>query len=204
MTFSISGVPANTIGITNAAGQPLAFGPNGTLVPYNLGTPTGNPVFWSGGDGIRLGQFSNLLSPVERINFDTIDNFKITDHVSAYAETWFAEVHAQNLIAQPAYNATIFGAPGTATGDFKIGVNNPFLTPADAALIKSELASYGAPLNGGVPFASGWNPSTFYLSRANADLESNGAVGDEVPGRGVAGLRGDFTISDTRNYRWDL
>src|SRR5579863_7065211 len=150
--FYLPQVPPNLIGVTNAAGQPVAFGPNGQLVPYNLGTATGNPVFWEGGDGIRLSQFSNLLSPLERINLDTIDNFKINDHVNVFAETWFSETHAQNLIAQPAYNATIFGAAGTTTGDFKISVNNPFLSPANAALIKSELLAYqanGFLLNGG-------------------------------------------------------
>src|SRR5579863_2357105 len=200
------GVPNSSIGIV-APGtqQPLAFGPSGALVPYNLGTPTGNPVFWSGGDGIRLSQFSNLLSPVERINFDTIDNFKINDHINAYAETWFAEVHAQNLIAQPAYNATIFGAPGTVNGDFKVSVNNPFLTPAESQLIHNELLAYQATGFGGfgAPADPAWNPNTFYVARASTDLESNGAVGDEVLGRGVVGLTGDFSLGE-HNYNWDV
>src|SRR5579872_2269078 len=117
------GLPPSAIGVTDASGNPLAFS-GGRLGPYNLGTPTGNPVFWSGGDGIRLSQFSNLLSPLERTNIDTIDNFKINDHVNLYGETWFSETHARNLIAQPAYNATIFGPAGTVSGDFKVNVNN--------------------------------------------------------------------------------
>src|SRR3984885_15229091 len=43
------GLPAppkgiGTYGVTNAAGQVLAWGNSSNLTPYNLGTPTGNPV----------------------------------------------------------------------------------------------------------------------------------------------------------------
>ena len=48
------GVPNSAVGVTNGSGQLLAFGPGGALVPYNVGTPTGNPIFNSGGDGLRL------------------------------------------------------------------------------------------------------------------------------------------------------
>ncbi len=49
-----------------------AFGPGGNLIPYNVGVQTGNPIFNSGGDGLRLSTVSNLLSPTERINVDTL------------------------------------------------------------------------------------------------------------------------------------
>lgn len=211
--FYTPGVPNNFIGITEPDGTPLAFGNDGHLHPYSLGTATGNPIFYSGGDGIRLSQFSNLLSPVERINFDTIDNFKITDHINLNAETWFSEVHAQNLIAQPAYNAAIFGNPGTTNGYLVINVHNPFLSPADSALIASELQAYqaaGFPLAQalGVPPGAGaldpnWNVNNFYLGRASTDLQSNGADGDEVLGRGLVGLTGDFSLGE-RNFGWDV
>lgn len=204
--FFVPGLPPAAIGITNAAGQPLAFGRGGTLQPYSLGIETGNPVFYQGGDGIRLSQFTNLLSPIERVSADTNESFKINDHLNAFAETWFSEIHAQNLIAQPAYNAAIFGAPGSSTGDFKISANNPFLSPADRASIQAALRAYqasGFALNGGVPFDPAWNPTTFYLSRASIDLQSNGGTGDEVLGRGVVGLNGDFSIAE-HNYQWEV
>jgi outer membrane receptor protein involved in Fe transport len=60
----IFGVPNKDLGVTNAAGQLLAWGNDGNnLIPYNTGTQTGNPVFNSGGDGLRLSTVSNLLSP---------------------------------------------------------------------------------------------------------------------------------------------
>ena len=218
--FYTTGFPNQFIGITTPNGTPLAFGQNGQLQPYSLGLPSGNPIFYQGGDGIRLSQFSNLLSPVERLNFDTIDNFKITDHINLTAETWFAEVHAQNLISQPAYNAAIFGAPGAFNGYFKINVNNPFLSPADSALIASELRAYQAqhfpagaantgcfnqppdPHCAFAPLDPAWNPNVFYLARASTDLQSNGADGDELLGRGLVGLTGDFSVGE-RNYNWD-
>jgi iron complex outermembrane receptor protein len=209
--FYLPGVPPSAIGVTNAAGQPTQFS-GGKLVPYNLGTPTGNPVFWSGGDGIRLSQFSNLLSPLERTNIDTIDNFKINDHVNLFGETWFSESHARNLIAQPAYNANIFGPAGTVSGMFKVPVNNPFLSAADQATIQNDLLAYqaagfpmGQILTGAAnPLDPAWNPNTFYVSRASTDLQSGGATGDQKVYRGVVGLNGDFSLGAQHDYTWDI
>jgi iron complex outermembrane recepter protein len=202
------GLPPSAIGVTDANGNPLAFSA-GRLAPYSLGTPTGNPIFFSGGDGIRLSQFSNLLSPLERINIDTIDNFKISDHVNLFAETWFSETHGRNLIAQPAYNTTLFGPAGTLNGDFKVAVNNPFLSPADQALIANEMAAYGAancptgpPCTG--TFDPNWNPNFFYIGRANTDLQSGEATGNQQVYRGVLGLNGDFSLGSTHDYTWEL
>ena len=205
-TFYLPGATNSHIGIVQpGTQQPLQFGPGGALIPYNLGNPTGNPIFWSGGDGIVLSNYSNLLSPTERLNADTIDNFKVNDHLNLFAETWFSEVHARNIVSQPAYNTTLFGLPGTVNGDFKISVNNPFLTPAESALIGSELQAYKASnfYGAGKPIDPGWNANTFYIGRASSDLQSNSAVGDEVLGRGIVGANGDFSIVD-RNWNYEV
>ncbi|HWZ64883.1 MAG TPA: TonB-dependent receptor [Steroidobacteraceae bacterium] len=209
--FYLPGVPPSAIGVTGANGQPLAFS-GGKLVPYNLGTPTGNPVFWSGGDGIRLSQFSNLLSPLERSNIDTIDNFKINDHINLFAETWFSETHARNLISQPAYNANIFGPAGTVSGMFKISASNPFLSPADQTTIKNDLLAYeaaGFPMGqiltgNAAPLDPAWNANTFYVSRASTDLESGAATATQELYRGVVGLNGDFSIGQNHDYTWEV
>lgn len=201
------GVSPVGVGVTNAAGQPLAFAPGSSaLKPYNLGQATGNPIFWEGGDGIRLSQFSNLLSPIERLNFDTLGNFEVTDHIKAFAEGWFSEIHATSLITQPAYNTTLFGGAGTLNGDFKINVNNPFLSASDRQTIQSALNAYqasGFAANGGMPADMQWNPNTFYLGRASTDLQSGRATATEVLGRGVVGLGGDFSLGQ-RNYNWEF
>jgi len=211
-----AGLTGNVVGVTNAAGQTLAFGPNGQLQPYNPGTPTGNQIFASGGDGLRLSQVSNLLSPTERINVDTLMHFQINEHINAFGEGYFSETHATNLISQPAYNTNLFGGGGTVNGNFVVSINNPFLTPADRALIQTALNNYAATLplgpnlypgvdvGPGQPVAyPAWNPSQFYISRANTDLQGGRATSTQVVTRGVAGLNGDFAFG-ARNFNWEV
>jgi iron complex outermembrane receptor protein len=210
------GLTGNVVGVTNGAGQTLAFGPNGQLQPYNTGTATGNPIFASGGDGLRLSTVSNLLSPTERTNIDTNMHFQITDHINAFGEGYFSESHATNLLAQPAYNTNLFGTAGTQNGNFILSINNPYLTPGDRALIQTALNNYAATLplgpnlfpgvsvGPGQPVAyPAWNNSQFYISRANVDLQSGLATDTQTMERGVAGLNGDFTFA-SRNFNWEV
>jgi len=198
------GLAPGVIGVSNGAGQPLAFSPgSSTLTPYNLGTQSGNPIFWSGGDGIRLSQFSNLLSPTERINADVLGNFALSDHVNVYSEGWFSEIHSTNLIAQPAYNTNLFGPAGTVNGNFIIAANNPFLSASDQALIQSELTNYGATLPFGATLDPNWDGKHFYVSRANTDLQSGRATVTQIVTRGVLGVNGDFELLN-RNFTWDV
>jgi iron complex outermembrane receptor protein len=206
------------VGVTNPAGQTLAWGPNGQLQPYNTGTVTGNPIFASGGDGLRLSTVSNLLSPTERTNIDTNMHFQITDHVNAFGEGYFSETHATNLISQPAYNTNLFGGGGTVNGNFVVSINNPFLTPGDRALIQTALNNYiagltaagqtpayqGVAVGPGQPVAyPAWNTSQFYVSRANVDLQGGFATDTQLVERGVVGLNGDFSWAD-RNFNWEV
>ena len=203
----VPGSPYSSIGITNAQGQPLAFAPGSSaLQPYNLGQATGNPIFWQGGDGIRLSQFTNLLAATEHINTDFLTHFAVTDHVNLFSEAWFSEGHGRNLITQPYYSSNLFGAAGTTNGAFKISVNNPFLSAADQATIRNALNAYAAagfPAGGGAPLDPNWSPNFFYLNRANTDIQSGEAVGDEVVARGVMGVNGDFSVGD-RKYDWEV
>ena len=171
------GLNPNQIGVTNGAGQVLAWSPgSSSLSPYNLGQQTGNPIFWEGGDGMRLSEFSNILSPQERINIDGLANFKITEHFAVFAEAWFSEEHATNLVAQPAYNTALFGGAGTVNGNFVVSINNPFLTPADRASIQNALNNYAATLPFGGFLDPNWNNSHFYVSRG--ELRSAERPGD--------------------------
>jgi outer membrane receptor protein involved in Fe transport len=205
----IFGVPNTALGVTNAQGQLVAWSGSNQLQPYNTGTQTGNPVFNSGGDGLRLSEVSNLLAPTERINADVLGNFKINDAVTAFAEGWFSETHATNLKAQPAYNAAIFGGGGTVNGNFVININNPFLSQGDRALIQQALNNYAAtlPLGSlqfqGAPGYPAWNNSQFYVARANLDLQGGEATATQVLARGVVGLNGDFTIGQ-RAFNWEV
>jgi iron complex outermembrane recepter protein len=225
-----AGLTGAVIGVNNAAGQTQAFGPNGALQNYNPGTTTGNPVFTTNGDGERLSQVTNLLSPTERINIDTLMHFQINDRVNAFGEGYFSESHARNLVSQ-SYNTTLFsntspfGIAGTPGGSFVISINNPFLSQADRTTIQAALNNYAAtlPLGGtiypgvsvGQPLFPGyvgpgqpvaypaWNTSQFYVNRANVDLDNGAATDTQTVFRGVAGLNGDFSLG-SRNFNWEV
>ncbi|HEY6515373.1 MAG TPA: TonB-dependent receptor plug domain-containing protein, partial [Steroidobacteraceae bacterium] len=204
--FYTPGVPDSAIGITNAAGQPLAFSPgSNALTPYSLGTETGNPIFYNGGNGINLINFSNLQAWTGRLNADTLGHFDWTDHIQTFWEGWLSEDHSHSLIDQPLYEATIFGNPGGVNGPLYISTTNPYLSAADQQLIQSEMNAYqagGFALNGGTPFDPNWNKNFFYLDRASTDLEAGAFTGDQLVARGVAGLKGDFTML-SQDYHWD-
>ena len=198
------GLSPSVYGVTNASGQPLAWGPGSSaLTPYNLGTQTGNPIFWEGGDGIRLSQFTNLLAAQKRGNVDALANFKVADHFEAFAESWFSQEHATNLIAQPAYNTALFGTAGTVSGNFVISVNNPFLSAADRTTIQNALNAYGAAVPPANRFDPNWDGQHFYVGRANTDLQSGHAVADQMVTRQVLGIKGDFALGE-RSYNWDV
>ena len=225
-----AGLTGPLIGVTNAAGQTQAFGPNGMLQNYNVGTVTGNPVFTSNGDGERLSQVSNLLSPTERVNIDTLMHFQINDRLNAFGEGYFSETHARNLVSQ-SYNTTLFsntspfGIAGTPGGSFVISINNPFLSAADRATIQTALNNYAASLPFGAPIYPGvsvgqplfpgytgpgqpvaypaWNTSQFYVNRANVDLDNGAATDTQIVARGVAGLNGDFSWGE-RKFNWEV
>jgi iron complex outermembrane receptor protein len=225
-----AGLTGSVIGVTNAAGQTQAFGPNGALQNYNPGTVTGNQVFTTGGDGERLSQVTNLLSPTERVNIDTLMHFQINDRVNAFGEGYFSESHARNLVSQ-SYNTTLFsttspfGIAGTPQGSFVLSINNPFLSATDRGLIQTALNNYAASLPFGAPLYPGvsvgqplyqgyvgpgqpvaypaWNTSQFYVNRANVDLDNGAATDTQKVFRGVAGLNGDFSWGE-RNFNWEV
>jgi iron complex outermembrane receptor protein len=195
--------PTGTYGVTSPGGQLLAWANGSGLSPYNPGTPTGNPVFTSDGEGERLSQVSTLLSPTERMNVDLLGNFKINDNVNVFTEGWFSETHATDLLQQPAYNTVLFGGAGTANGNFVVNVNNPFLSPGDQALIQTALNNYSAALGGKGFLDPNWNPNQFYVGRASTDLQSGRATATEVLARGVVGLNGNFSVWN-RDFNWEV
>ena len=198
------GVPPNQgFGVSNAAGQLLAFGNGGSyLKPYNVGTLTGNPVFSVGGDGLSLASVSNLLSPLERINVTSLNSVQWTDNVRVFSEFWYSGTHAQNLQSQPQYNTAFFGNAGDPSGNLVMSLSNPFLAANDRATISNALNAYAANPLFGSTLAPNWNPNTFYLARGSSDLQSGFATADQVVTRGVMGLEGKFSIG-SRNFTWD-
>ena len=207
------GLTPALVGVTNSSGQALAFGPGGNLVPHNLGTPTGNGIFFSGGDGYNFADSYNLLSPYKRVNIDTLTHFQVNDSVDVFGEGWYSRTTASSLGSQPAYTSALFGTGGTAAGNLVVGINNPFLSAADRGLIQTALNNYAATLPFGAPMFKGtapgvtpaypaWNTSQFYVARTNVDLENASATSTNTVWRGVLGVRGDFGVGE-RNYHWE-
>lgn len=197
------GLDPAAVGVTRG-GTLLAFQPlSSALQPYNLGNQTGNPIFWEGGDGLRLGQVSNLLSPIDRLNLDAVANFKINENTNLFTEGWFSETHSTNLIAQPAYNTALFGSAGTTNGSFIVKISNPFLSDIDRALIQDAVNNYAAAV-GPDGFADpNWRSDQFYLTRASVDLQSGRATARQVLARGVVGIEGKFALGK-RSFNWEI
>lgn len=199
------GIPAAAFAVTNGAGDVLAFGnanqTGSNLVPYKLGSFINNPVFSSGGDGERLSQTTNLLSPIERVNLNSLANFHLTDTTRVFAEAWFSGTHASNLISQPQYNTTFFGSAGQPQGNLVLSLDNPYLPPAARSAIQQALLAYQA--SGATPFDPNWSPNNFYMARASMDLQSGRATADQKLGRFVLGIEGKFDIG-THTYNWEI
>lgn len=191
------------VGICNAAGEPLAFSPGSSaLTPYNLGNPTGNVVFNSGGDGINFVDFENLQARISRLNLDTLGHFDWTDHLQTYWEGWFTEAHNLGLALQPLYQSAVTAPPGPLV----LSVHNPYLSAADQTTLANAMAAYAASgyfLGTGAPLDPNWNVNDFYLSRADSDLQSGRDGNNDVLGRGVLGIKGDFSAFH-RDYHWDV
>ena len=167
------------------------------------GLITGNPVFREGGDGLSLAAVSNLLSPLERKNLDMLSHVDITDSTRFFAEAWFSETDATNLVAQPAYNSGFFGAAGDPAGNLVIKLSNPFLPAESRTLIGDALAAYGSTLPLGGTVDPNWSPDQFYLARANIDLQSGRASANQRVARGVLGFSGDMDLGG-RTYNWEV
>ncbi len=202
--YSAFGLPWTncSIGVCNSAGQPLAFSPGSSaLTPYNLGTPTGNGVFNSGGDGINFVEFENLQARVSRFNLDSLGHFDWTDHLQTYWEGWFTEAHNLGLVTQPLYQSALTAPPGPMV----VSVHDPYLSATDQATLANAMAAYAASgyYQGlGFTLDPNWNPNYFYLSRADTDLMNGRDGNNDVLGRGVLGIKGDFTVFN-RNFNWD-
>jgi len=202
------GIPAAAFGVTDSSGQVLAFpsrrNAGSALVPFNLGsTFYNNPVFSSNGDGERLSQTTNLLSPLQKFNTQVLGHYQLNDKVRLFGEAWFSSTHAQNLLAQPQYNTPFFGSAGQPNGNIKIDINNPFLSAGDRARIQSALDAYGANPSFGGLLDPTWNNHTFYLTRANMDLQSGFATGDQITDRVVLGADGKFSVG-SREFAWEV
>lgn len=155
---------------------------NGRLAPYDPGTIYSTSVA-SGGDGLNLAEVTNLLAPTERYLANTLAHLDLTENITAYFEFDYARTEGKELADQPIYNSTLF------SGDSDViayTTDNPFLDPADRALLESQ----------GI--------TEFFLNRASVDLVGRSVTEAENElYRIVGGFKGDFDVAD-RTVSWDV
>jgi outer membrane receptor protein involved in Fe transport len=182
-----SGSPTYPSAIHNAAGQVVAFAPNGTLQPVNLGIQNNGEVFAQGGDGLNLAPESSFIAPIKRYLADSISHFDFTPHLTAYLETEFSHADGTLLAQQTSYQSAFFASQvGSAPIPFTL--TNPYLTPQARGILSTAL---GSPTDCANAAAT---DCTFYLSRANLDLAPATFDNTLDTYRVVAGFKGDFSI----------
>lgn len=170
-----AGSPTYPSAIHNAAGQVVAFAPDGTLQPVNLGIQNNGLVFGSGGDGDNLAGQSSFIAPLKRTIISSLAHYDITDNVRAYVETEYSHSAGTQIAQQPSYQSAFFASQKGAA-PIKFTTSNPFLNSQAAATLNAAGAS------------------TFYLSRANLDLAPQTFTNSIDTYRIVAGLKGKFDL----------
>lgn len=201
----------------NDPNSPISqFDQNGNLLPFVPGGGTGSPIFQDGGDGLKLSEFRSLYTDLERLNFNILGHYDLTDSTRLTAELWFARDDAQELVAQPYYQSPIFGGlpannyGNVGEGPLPVLIDNPYLLPATRATIGAALdvvhdfdndgsADPTIDTDGdGVPDAVGfWRGGP--LSNI---LPSQDSGATRYLYRAAVGLDGEIRIAD-RDFVWD-
>lgn len=199
--------------IKDEQGRPLQFTPDGSLVPYNPGTPTGSAVWFSGGDGLFLTETQSLLTDSERKLGNVFFNYDLSDNVRFNAQGWYANTEAVEVANQPSYNEWSFRVAGDRAGNavngpVAIRLDNPFLTAQTRATIARNLPDVNAD---GIPDATidfdgngVADTAGFWFTKGHQDLfRGSQTEAEQTLYRGVVGFEGDFNIGG-RKYAWDV
>jgi outer membrane receptor protein involved in Fe transport len=186
---SATGACATTAGCINGVPRIYRFRPDGTLAEADYGQDlrlttnnnTGNQI---GGDGSTLRRYGQLQPFVERYGINLLGHFDVTDAFSPYVEAKYVRY---DIFQQ---SAPTFQSGGTQTGTaaaqtgftanssgVPIFLDNPYLNPQAAALIRSVLPA---------------GQTAFRLQRNNIDLGSREETGYRETYRIVTGFEGDF------------
>ncbi len=178
-------------------GSYLQFAPDGSLVPYDVGTAVNNVVWSIGGDGLFLPDVSALATPLKRTLITALARYEIAPNIDAFGEVWVTESSAQELVRQPSYQSGLFGDEEFA---LQFPIDHPFLTPAAQATLQGLTWDDDGDANTApVPIQS------FWLQRSSGDMSLNGdrTNADNNLTRIVAGLQGDFGVGN-RDFSWEV
>lgn len=186
----------------------VQFGPDGSLVNFDVGAPTGAFFTRIGGDGFAQSLFQNVVSPVERHVITGIGHYDVTDWMTGFVELSYADSLASQLIDQPTFQTRSRGLREEESL-LRVPLANPFLKDSARQTIFNAIEAARNPDTGALPSPEldkdgDGVPDTFFLARINDDiLGSNASTeGDTETYRTVLGLRGDFTLAD-RRFDWE-
>lgn len=201
---------------TGSTAQPNSC-PGGNAARYRFGEDgrlfreLNTPQFGSsavGGTGSSLAD-GTLIPDVERYNINLLGHFDISNAVRPYFEAKYARIDSLSQGTPTFFNSFCGGLNGLSGlnpsctnglegSPFFVRFDNPFLNPADAAIIRDQvqrelLAAFGA---GSLASRS----QGFFINRNNTDF---GTRNDDVTRetyRAVVGVEGDIAS----NTRYDL
>ncbi|MEZ5561186.1 MAG: TonB-dependent receptor [Pseudomonadales bacterium] len=163
-------------------GNYYQFGRDGSMVPYDVGTPTGNAVWSLGGEGLFLPDVTALFTPYDRTIASSFANYQINDRIEWFGEFIFSNANTKELVNQPAYQSGLFGDESYA---LNFSIDHPLLTQS----ARDTLTSLGA--------------DNFWLQRSSIDLGDRRIEQELNLWRIATGFRGDFDIGD-RTVNWEF
>lgn len=204
-TLSPGGLPLIGAGAIPAPNSnlPARFAPDGSLVPFDVGTLVGG-AFAQGGDGETIRDFNALQTDQERFNFFGKARYKITDRIEYKLETLISISDSTELINQPFIQAANFPFE---EANLPLRLDNPFLSEQARQTILAGLPTDddGNPVplvdttGDGMPDQLG-----FFLTRFSSDVLSNApARTEQFVYSFRTGFEGDFDFGE-RKVNWDV
>jgi iron complex outermembrane recepter protein len=194
-------------GVPNPDGGIYQLGPNGTFIPYNQGTPTGDAIFFSGGEGLNLAETDPISIDSDRLLANIFATYNFDNDISLRLEGWYSRARGRELTQQPEYSGIEFFRDGVDTdsrvvaGAVPIRLSNPFVSNQARAAIRDVTG--GDPLldldNDGVPETEG-----FFVEKGYRDI-FRGAAGRSTQNfmRAFAELTGTLGVGK-RNFDWQI
>jgi len=165
-------------------GAPLTFDDNGRLTDFNLGQPTGSAFDFVGGDGLLFQDYESIRAPIERHLINVFGHYDFNDNITAFWEANIYRGKSSDPNAEPFYQLAFL--PGDSTS-IEIPIDNPYLDPADRALLTEAGAG-----------------ESIWLQKAMDDLaQSKFTIGETTTVRLIGGLEGNFEIGG-RDFSWDV
>ncbi|WP_447762888.1 TonB-dependent receptor domain-containing protein [Sphingopyxis panaciterrae] len=186
------GIAPNGNYIFDGQGRPLQFGPNGDLIPFNVGTVVEDllagsglgtfPLATSGGDGFSLADNTSLLTPTYRVLGNMLAHYDITPDIRVFFEGAYAHSKVVRLS-----DLTSLAAPGLIGGPkLTFSVDNPFLSDQARSILQAN------------------GLTTFNLNRNLNDIvQRKPQQTVQNLYRFVGGVEGKFDVAGER-WNWDV